>query len=243
MAPHGDYGLGMALKVLPPDTPAQAEARSFLVDELRPVADRIAAHDLSLISIGSRCTTCGALDAVGLRDKAYPFDWLYSSLPMVEHCLRDDFTEFLNPDQYEPVPVEARAKPSIHCTQHRLYRDSFGVEHVFNHHEMPEALEHFERAVTRFRQAPNPHLIHISRHSGPQIIAQVEAVARLTDAQVLAICIAPAEPGISPGLIEAASGDGYMVYEMTTEAPLAALGFATAEDELAFGQILIDHFA
>lgn len=232
----------MALKVLPPESPEDAEKRARLVEALRPLAERVAARDLSLISIGGQCVTSGLLQTFGLRLTSYPFDWLFSSLRMIEHCLRDDFSEFLNPAQYEPVPVEARGKPTVHRTHHRLYRDEFGVEHVFNHHDMPEKLPHFERTVRRFQRAPNRRLVHIARHRPADFVEQVAAVAQATDGKVLAVSVAPEPTAVAPEIRHFASGDDYDIYEMSTEAPLKALGFGSAQDEEAFGRLLLDHF-
>lgn len=228
----------MVLKAAPPASPADAEQRLALVEELRPLAARINAGDLSVISIGDRCVTSGVLEALELKTKAFPFDWLFSSLAMVAHCLRDDFAEFLNPGQYEPVPLEQRSKPTVHRTHHRLYRDTFGVEHVFNHHDMPRSLPHFERAVGRFRVAPNPHLVHITGRRDPDIVAQVEAVAQAAESKVLAVCITHDATTVAAEIRHFAGGEDYDVFEMATEAPLQALGFSNARDEEAFARLL-----
>ena len=38
---------------------------------------------------------------------------------------------------------------------------------MFNHHRMPRSLPHFERAVERFRTAPNPVFVHMSILKSP----------------------------------------------------------------------------
>lgn len=232
----------MALRIPPPATPKDAEKRARLVEALAPLAKRIAARDLSLISIGGHCITSGLLQTLGLRLRSYPFDWLFSSLRMIEHCLRDDFAEFLNPAQYEPVPVEQRSKPGVNRTDHRLYRDEFGVEHVFNHHDMPEKLAHFERTVRRFQGAPNPHLLHIAQERPAEILEQVEAVARASEGKVLAVCVTRDPTVVAPEARHFASGEDYDIYELPTRARLKGLGFGSPRDEQAFGRLLLDHF-
>lgn len=129
----------------------------------------------TLISVGPSCTGAAILKALRLRLAAYPFDWLFSSLPMVRQCLEDDFAAFLDPDQIEPVPIEQRLSPDVQRAHHRLYR-AMGVEHVFNHHEMPAALPHFRRAVERFRSARNPVFLYVARDQADH--AELEGVRR-----------------------------------------------------------------
>jgi hypothetical protein len=111
------------------------------------------------ISIGPACTASELLDHLGLRQAAFPFDWIVSSLPMVEHCLDDDFRTFLDPTHYR-----WRTKRG---SDHAFYRDKFGVDGVFPHHKMPANLPHFERAVGRFRTAPNPVFVYMKVGSAP----------------------------------------------------------------------------
>ena len=46
------------------------------------------------ISIGNTCKTAEELKKHNLRVSAYPFDWLFSSLELVEHCKNDKFNKF-----------------------------------------------------------------------------------------------------------------------------------------------------
>jgi hypothetical protein len=55
------------------------------------------------ISLGYRCSSAGILKLLGLKQESLPFDWLVSRLPIIEHCIRTDFREFLNPDNYECI--------------------------------------------------------------------------------------------------------------------------------------------
>ena len=55
------------------------------------------------LSLGYRCSSAGILKSLGLKQESLPFDWLVSRLPIIEHCIRTDFREFLNPDNYECI--------------------------------------------------------------------------------------------------------------------------------------------
>jgi hypothetical protein len=53
-----------------------------------------------IFSLGYRCTSAGILKSLGLKAESYPFDWMVSRLPIIEHCVKNDFVEFLNQDNY-----------------------------------------------------------------------------------------------------------------------------------------------
>ena len=108
----------------------------------------------NIVSLGTHCFTSGLLRRWGLRSTAGPFDWTFSSVGMVAHCIDDDFVTFLDRSQYQPVPVEQRkAGPTANRVNHAYYLDKFHIEFVFNHHDvhLPEDYAHFERTVQRFR--------------------------------------------------------------------------------------------
>ena len=54
-----------------------------------------------IISIGYRCSSAGIIKSIGLKTESYPFDWLVSRLPIIEHCIQTDFREFLSHDNYK----------------------------------------------------------------------------------------------------------------------------------------------
>lgn len=140
-----------------------AALRALLDDETAAVAPRLimrsATGDASMpevLSLGTHCYTSALMRRWGLRRAAGPFDWLFSSVPMLTHALDDDFQVFLDRAHYEPVPPSQRpAGPTSNRVQHAYYREHFGVEYVFNHHDahLDEDYAHFVRAVHRFRDS------------------------------------------------------------------------------------------
>ena len=40
------------------------------------------------------------MKTLGLKHVSYPFDWMVSRLPIIEHCIETGFVEFLNPQNY-----------------------------------------------------------------------------------------------------------------------------------------------
>lgn len=53
-----------------------------------------------IFSLGYRCSSAGILKSLGLKHESYPFDWLVSRLPIIEHCIQTDFREFLDSNNY-----------------------------------------------------------------------------------------------------------------------------------------------
>ena len=46
---------------------------------------------MEFVSIGPNCISTNLLVKLGLRKKSYPFDYIFSSLEMVEHCINNRF--------------------------------------------------------------------------------------------------------------------------------------------------------
>jgi hypothetical protein len=157
------------------------------------------------ISLGTHCFTASFLRRWGLRTASGPFDWLFSSVPMITHILDDDFKVFLDRGQYEPVPEHDRKDgPLANRVHHRFYREAFGVQHVFNHHDahLDPAYAHFVRCVERFRQSmksTDPKVLVLARTecegSGADLLVLRDALLRYgTDIKLLAIDVPPVEP-------------------------------------------------
>ena len=51
---------------------------------------------MEFISIGPYCSSADILKDNGLRNSSYPFDYIFSSLEMVKHCINDRFKIFLD---------------------------------------------------------------------------------------------------------------------------------------------------
>ena len=81
----------------------------------------------------------------GLKRWSGPFDWLFSSVDMVVHCLEDDFASFLDPGQISALG-DGRST-------HRLYGPAITVGPVFNHRDvtLPQHRGYTERCVGRLR--------------------------------------------------------------------------------------------
>lgn len=48
-----------------------------------------------IFPLGYRCSSAGILKQLQLKNESYPFDWLVSRLPVVQHCLETNFQYFI----------------------------------------------------------------------------------------------------------------------------------------------------
>jgi len=91
--------------------------------------------------LGSLCHTAELLSSCGVREQAYPFDWISLSPSKILHCIEDDFVSFLDKDQYTLI--------NPHRCGHILYK-SVGF---FHHQPLIKQgdYEYICRCVDRFR--------------------------------------------------------------------------------------------
>lgn len=101
------------------------------------------------LSIGTSCYPAWLLKELGLRRASYPFDWIFSHPAMVADMLEDRFARFLDPAEHALAEADPAHPPRC---DHLGYRAQYGVDHVFNHHDVTAAagLDHFRRAGDRF---------------------------------------------------------------------------------------------
>lgn len=154
-----------------------------------------------VISVGSHCVTAGSLKRFGLKKSSYPFDWIFSSIPMVTDCLRDDFAKFLDRKYHRFVPVEFReVKTANHC-DHTYYKDNFGVKYVFNHRDITsnEDFEYYKRCVDRMRHV-------LSSNKKVLFLALVKGVCSVEDFEDLS-CVLDAYPHVDLKVVNVIDSD------------------------------------
>ena len=116
------------------------------------------------IPIGNTCNTAEELKKHNLRHHSYPFDWLFTSLEVIEDCIKDRFKFFLDKDYYYDINDE-RCKHSYYQNMIRTeslvklhkecsfcrYPDDYEW-HLFNHHNLTNVniYSAFERRCDRF---------------------------------------------------------------------------------------------
>jgi len=94
------------------------------------------------VSLGSKCIVAEVLRGSGLRRFSCPFDWLYSSGEMVEHCLKDNFATYLDTTQMVKSGVNHG---------HKHYSKMLGRGVIYPHHNPKKEIVAFTRRVQRFR--------------------------------------------------------------------------------------------
>jgi hypothetical protein len=93
------------------------------------------------VSLGHNCSTAHYLREVGLRKKAYPFDWVFSSNEIIADTLTDSFNAYIDKSQM----VEHDSNFAVTHTRYHEY---------FFAHKNPlrnsEDFHYYERACFRF---------------------------------------------------------------------------------------------
>ena len=160
---------------------ASPEAWARLIDPLTLVQVRSGLRTVGagavarIVSLGSRCNVAQHLQDFGMRDRSLPFDWIFSTPEMVVQCLEDDFALFLDPDQYEAIPVWRRTVREFNLCDHVAFRDQFGIQAMFNHRD-PTRIDDYlylQRCAQRFREIraatdPTLFLLVADAHPDPE---------------------------------------------------------------------------
>lgn len=104
-----------------------------------------------IIPLGLRCTTADLLRTHELRQFALPFDWVFGSIDMIQHCLSDDFKTYLDSKQYYCVGRKDKDVLVGHQRYSRMVEPT--SRSIFNHHNPMSVAGHayLTRAVRRFQ--------------------------------------------------------------------------------------------
>jgi Putative papain-like cysteine peptidase (DUF1796) len=135
-----------------------------------------------VFSLGYRCSAAGILKRLQFKTESYPFDWLVSRLPIIEHCIDTNFREFLEESNYDylqtntyhyPTPL---SPPQWICDEriywNRFYeevfdmsntqlyipaplqtpRDAYAHRFLINHKSPTDDHDYYERCVERWRK-------------------------------------------------------------------------------------------
>ncbi len=113
---------------------------------------------MEFISIGPFCSSVSMIQNASLKKKSYPFDTIFSSLSMIEHCIEDEFKTFL--DTVYSIQIEKSSnrfyEPYLH---HDIIIGNYNcnsLNHefiaVFPHHDLTniETKKAFVRRCKRF---------------------------------------------------------------------------------------------
>jgi len=243
---RGPTALAQVLRAMLDTPEAVAVNRPLLLSALGRV-------ETSIVSLGTHCFTSEFLKRQGLRAWAGPFDWVFSTIPMVAHCIRDDFASFLDRSQYRPVPVEHRRHGAdVNRVDHAYYLEHFGVQRVFNHHDVHEDADYayITRCVERFRGAlrgTRPALFVCTVAARAHTLAQVQALAdAVHDAgggrhRVLAVLVDDAATGrLAPQVGVVHDDARLLALRFESMSAWQPLEFEDPLDELVLAKVLRD---
>lgn len=107
---------------------------------------------MEFISVGPKCITTMNLRELKYRRAAYPFDWLFCTTSIVQHCIETNFAYFL-----DKTLIVSKSDTS---SDHKYYRDHLESKEdlvIFNHHNLEKDTIYaaYTRRCTRFMQRYN----------------------------------------------------------------------------------------
>ena len=241
---HGVAGslAGLVEGFVASDEFRQRVSATGLLDELPPPhwPDRPAYRHV--VSLGSNCYASQLLKARKLKRWSAPFDWVFSTPAMVEHCLRDDFATLLDRSLLEALP-ERPGAVGLELSEHAFYRDRFDVPRMFNHHDMTTDADYgyLVRCVERLRgvlRGGEPTLCLLVARDRPDTAA---GVASLSDAlrdlapraDLVAVLVAePATGALSFGMQAVHEGEGRLTLRFTPTSRMHPLSFDNPFDDM-----------
>jgi len=123
---------------------------------------------MKFISIGPYCNTADILKANNLRTESYPFDYIFSSLEIVKHCINDKFNIFLDKKYYICGDNNQSTKHLFYCKfldtplllKHHInfnYPNDYKVSsgNLFNHHNLIDDNGNYEKFKRRCERLLN----------------------------------------------------------------------------------------
>ena len=233
--------------VVSPEFRGRVNATGFLAEAPAPHwPDRSAYRHA--ISLGSNCYASQMLKGQKLKRYSAPFDWVFSTPAMVEHCLRDDFRTLLDRAHMEALPEQTH-KPGLERSEHAFYRDRFGVPKMFNHHDMTLDADYgyLARCVDRLRGVlarDEPTLCLLVLEERPDGLAEVLSLgAALREiaprADLLAVAVAqPASAPLSFGMQALHESEGRLVMRFAPASKMHPLWFDDPFDDLLMHRLI-----
>lgn len=198
-----------------------------------------------VISLGYNCYAATVIGRLRMKRAAMPFDWISTTLPMVQHCIEDDFARLLDRQHYKPVerggPTQFKhtGYDTFWHTNFTHFDPNGGVGRVF-----------LERAIDRWHDmvaSPKPKLFvfmnQIFEHERERYVREfrllVATITRLT-AHATVVGVTITATGEAPGFAEACKIGDSRLFHYTSASPLQALEFANREDDARMDQFMCD---
>ena len=207
------------------------------------------------VGLGTHCYAAWLLQDMHLRRYSSPFDWLFSSPRLVEHCLQDDCATLLDRAHHEAHGPHQQAR-------HGFYHQGFGTEAaphgyvpLFFHHNPTTDAGHgrLVRVVERFRRLLDSaddklFLMVVGRNRSQSELAQsVAAVAAALDLRTRnATLLAVAHTGITgpaaSGTVPVWQHGRHSLHSLHSSSDMVeGLSFAHYFDNLLIRRLIYQH--
>lgn len=100
---------------------------------------------MEFCSLGPKCHSAKLLQYIGKKKESYPFDWIYSHLEMIVHCIKDEFKTFMNKQYYINGDISLKMQTHIYYYPNTIT--------MFNHHNplVKTDYDFFKRCINRFQ--------------------------------------------------------------------------------------------
>lgn len=195
------------------------------------------------VSLGSHCYTSTVFKRLGLNLYSCPFDWMFTTVPMVQACIESDFKQFLDPKYYEPVPWQGGTQ-----YKHSFY-DTYWQSN-FSHFNPTtnEGYAYLVRCVERFRQvlastAPTLFMFTTQIHPHQReefdgYFSQLHSVIKSRRANASVVGVVVSMTGAQPGMEMTVQIGASQMFHYTSASLLQGIKFAADEDDNRFDQFV-----
>ena len=112
-----------------------------------------------ICSLGKNCHSASLIKRNGWKKESFPFDWIFTNLNMIKHCIQDDFKILLDKEYYPDKNPNA-------WQQSHTYYHPFSDDKTFNHHNplIEKDYLYFQRCTDRFRKLLKSNDFYVFLH-------------------------------------------------------------------------------
>lgn len=186
------------------------------------------ACDCEVISLGCYCAVSEALNLLGIRQRAYPFDWVRSPMDGIVRCFETDFEDFLTySSSFEKngCTVFAGARWGGSFWHHDIQDES--VQHIFSRRV---------KRLTGFSEVasckPRVFVRLLNSSQELDLAVKLKEVLRraFPEAHVYLLLIVDLQEIDAPMSLEGFDGDGLIIYFMNAAGVYASIGMQSRFD-------------
>lgn len=218
------------------------EVRKYLYQDMNNISN--------IISLGCHCYTSSLLKSLKLKFFSCPFDWIFSSPKMIQHCIADDFNTFLDKKYYETIPESNRiGGPDANLVNHNYYYENYGIRAVFNHHNVlnEEEYLYFVRCVARFKSllvSEEVNVFLMCCNDSPSVLNDFIALSDTLSVKgnnciLWMIAISPPSGQLLPQINEMKRHGNNILFDMKPVSQWQPLSFSDAIDDEAIKRLVL----